>query len=155
MLSNSCDSVSISGLTEKKRYFLSSLKNLVGGNRAGEAGRSGRNESRWVINMIVDLSPDYPNCVHFTMVQNSQKSRLEYWATRSSVRSFARTAHAFACSRLRTPHRSRPPLRSLVRSLAHLAHSLARGKVNFWCLKMTWFCPIVGGGEGINGLGDR
>ena len=32
--------------------------------------------------------------------------------------------------------RSRPPLRSL-------AHSLARGKVNFWCLKMTWFCHIV------------
>ena len=27
--------------------------------------------------------------------------------------------------------RSRPPLRSLVRSLAHFAHSLARGKVNF------------------------
>ena len=26
---------------------------------------------------------------------------------------------------------SRPPLRSLVRSLAHFAHSLARGKVNF------------------------
>ena len=39
--------------------------------------------------------------------------------------------------------RSRPPLRSLVRSLAHFAHSLARGKVNFGCLKMTWFCPIV------------
>ena len=39
--------------------------------------------------------------------------------------------------------RSRPPLRSLVRSLAHFAHSLARGKVNFWCLKMTWFCLIV------------
>ena len=29
------------------------------------------------------------------------------------------------------PLRSRPPLRSLVRSLAHFAHSLARGKVNF------------------------
>ena len=28
--------------------------------------------------------------------------------------------------------RSRPPLRSLVRSLAHFAHSLARGKVNDW-----------------------
>ena len=27
--------------------------------------------------------------------------------------------------------RSRPPLRSLIRSLAHFAHSLARGKVNF------------------------
>ena len=27
--------------------------------------------------------------------------------------------------------RSRPPLRSLVRSIAHFAHSLAHGKVNF------------------------
>ena len=34
-------------------------------------------------------------------------------------------------------------LRSLVCSLAHFAHSLACGKVNFWCLKMTLFCPIV------------
>ena len=33
---------------------------------------------------------------------------------------------------------SRPPLRSLVCSLAHFAHSLARGKVNFSFLKMTW-----------------
>ena len=38
---------------------------------------------------------------------------------------------------------SRPPLRSLVCSLAHFAHSLARGEVNFGCLKITWFCPIV------------
>ena len=37
------------------------------------------------------------------MVQNSQESRRKYWATRSSVRSFAHTAH--------------------------FAHSLARGKV--------------------------
>ena len=36
---------------------------------------------------------------------------------------FAHRAHSFACSR--------PPLRSLVRSLAHFAHSLAHGKVNF------------------------
>ena len=28
--------------------------------------------------------------------------------------------------------RSRPPLRSLVRSFAHFAHSLARGTVNDW-----------------------
>ena len=41
---------------------------------------------------------------------------------------------------------ARPFARSLApltRSLAHFAHSLARRKVNFWCLKMTWFCPIV------------
>ena len=30
-----------------------------------------------------------------TMVDNSQEYRLEYWATRSSVRSFARTAHSW------------------------------------------------------------
>ena len=71
------------------------------------------------------------------MVQNSNESRRKYWATRWSVCSFAHTAHSFACSGLR------PPLRKLVRSLAHFAHSLSRGKVNYWCHKMTWFCPIV------------
>ena len=29
-----------------------------------------------------------------TMFDNSQEYRLKYWATRSSVRSFARTAHS-------------------------------------------------------------
>ena len=32
------------------------------------------------------------------MVQNNQEYRLQYWATRSSIRSFARTAYSFACS---------------------------------------------------------
>ena len=49
------------------------------------------------------------------MGQNNQKYRLKYWATRSSVRSFARTAHSFACSAL---------LALLVR-LAALTHLLA------------------------------
>ena len=31
---------------------------------------------------------------HGTVGQNNEKYRLEYWATRSSVRSFARTAHS-------------------------------------------------------------
>ena len=44
--------------------------------------------------------------------------------------------------------RSRPPLRTLVCSLAHFAHSLACGKMNFRCLKMTWFCAIVEWGKG-------
>ena len=39
---------------------------------------------------------------------------MEYWAIRSSARSFARTTHSFACSTL----------------LALLTHSLARGKVD-------------------------
>ena len=42
---------------------------------------------------------------HRTMVWNKRESRRKFWATRLSVRSFARTAH--------------------------FAHSLARGKVNF------------------------
>ena len=51
------------------------------------------------------------------MGQINQDYRLKYWATRSSVRSFARTAHSFACS-------------ALLALLAHFAYSLACGKVN-------------------------
>ena len=51
-----------------------------------------------------------------TMVWNKQESRRKYWATRSSIRSFARTAHSFACSGL---------LASLAPSAA-LTHSLTR-----------------------------
>ena len=58
-----------------------------------------------------------------TVGQNSQKYILKYWATRSSSRFFAHTAHTFACSGL---------LASLAPSaaLAHFAHSLARETVN-------------------------
>ena len=51
-----------------------------------------------------------------TMGPNNQEYRLQYWATQSSVRSFARTAHSFACSAL---------LASLARSAA-LTRLLAR-----------------------------
>ena len=37
---------------------------------------------------------------HCTVVWYKQEQRRKYWATRSSVRSFARTAHSFACSGL-------------------------------------------------------
>ena len=57
--------------------------------------------------------------LHTTMGQNNQKSRCKYWATRSSVRSFA-------CSTLRL----HAPLCSLICSLAHFAHSRALRKVN-------------------------
>ena len=59
---------------------------------------------------------------------------------RPFARSLAPLTHSLApdCSLC-----SCPPLRSLLRSLAHSAHSLARGKLNYWCLKMTWLCPIV------------
>ena len=35
-----------------------------------------------------------------TVGQNNQEYRLEYWATRSSVRSYARITHPFACAAL-------------------------------------------------------
>ena len=38
--------------------------------------------------------------------------------------------------------RSRPPLRSLIRSLAHFAHSLARGTVNDWMAILSVFFSI-------------
>ena len=77
---------------------------------------------------------------HCTVVWINQESRCKYWVTHSSVCSFAQLTHSLASDCLL---RSLPALRSLVRLLAHLAHSLARGKVIFWCLKMTRFCPIV------------
>ena len=52
------------------------------------------------------------------MVENSQEYRLKYWATRSSVRSFARTAPSFCCSALLVGLlRSATLTRSLARSL--------------------------------------
>jgi len=64
------------------------------------------------------------------MVDNSQEFRLWYWATRSSVRSFARTAHSFACSGLLA---SLAPSAALTRSLARSLRSLPRSweSVNF------------------------
>ena len=58
-----------------------------------------------------------------TTVQTNQESRLKYWATRSSVCSFARTAHSFACSGLLA---SLAPSAALTRSLARSLHSLPR-----------------------------
>ena len=74
------------------------------------------------------------------MVDNSQEYRLKYWATRSS---FARLlipltpSLAPDCSL-----HSRPPLRSLIRSLNHFAHSLARGTVNDWMAILSVFFSI-------------
>ena len=62
-----------------------------------------------------------------TVGENNQESRCKYWATRSSVRLFARTTHSFACS-LTSLH-SLAPLHSLVCSLPHLTCSLACGTV--------------------------
>ena len=53
--------------------------------------------------------------MYTTVGQNNQEYRLEYWATRSSARSFARTAQLFACPRLLA---SLAPYAALTRSLA-------------------------------------
>ena len=61
---------------------------------------------------------------HSIMVDNSQEYRLKYWATRSSVRSFARTAHSIACSGLLASLASSAALTpSLARSLRSLPRS--------------------------------
>ena len=65
--------------------------------------------------------------LHFTMGQNNQELRLKYWATRSSNRLFARTTHLLSYSTLLALLACSI---ALTRSLAHFAHSLARGKVN-------------------------
>ena len=63
------------------------------------------------------------------------------WSTGPLAHPFARSLASLTPSL--APHyslRSRPPLRSLVRSLAHFAHSLARGKVNFrWLFCLCFF----------------
>ena len=53
--------------------------------------------------------------------------------------------------------RSRPPLRSLIRSLAHFAHSLARGKVNDWMSQndLVLYHSGVEQSEDRNGVGWR
>ena len=67
-----------------------------------------------------------------TVGQNSQEYRLKYWATRSSLRSFARTAHSFACSTLLT---SLTRSAALTRSLARLLTSLTPSLVGHWLVR--------------------
>ena len=63
------------------------------------------------------------------MVENNQKSRSKYWATRSSVCLFAHTAHSFACSELLA---SLARFAALTRLLARsLTHARSRGKECF------------------------
>ena len=60
-----------------------------------------------------------------TMVENRKEHRCKYWAAHSSVRSFARTAHSFACSGLLA---SLAPSAALTRSLASSLRSLPRSQ---------------------------
>ena len=63
-----------------------------------------------------------------TVGQINQEYRLQYWATRSSIRSFPCTAHTFACSRLLAlPAPSAALTRSLARSFCSLPRSWERG----------------------------
>ena len=56
-----------------------------------------------------------------TVFQKSQESRRKYWATRSSIPSFARTAHSFARYALLA---SLAHSAALICTLAPLTHSL-------------------------------
>ena len=77
------------------------------------------------------------------------------WSTGPLARPFARSLAPL--TRSLAPDcslRSRPPLRSLVRSLAHFTHSLARGKVNDWMAILSVFFSIFdhsGGGKSRGG----
>ena len=76
--------------------------------------------------------------IHFTVVQNEEKSRKKYWATHFSVCSFAHTAHSFACSALLTLltlWASHALLPSLVRLLAHPLTPELLGK---WMIKWVF-----------------
>ena len=76
----------------------------------------------------------------FTVGQNSHELRRKYWATRSSVCSFAQTAHSFACPTLLA---SLERSAALIRSLACLLTPELVGKWMIRYLKMSWFCPTV------------
>ena len=67
-----------------------------------------------------------PPLENITWVIGNHMGR-KYWATRSSVRSFARTAHSFACSGLFALLVSSA---ALTHSLTRSVHSLARRKEN-------------------------
>ena len=105
----------------------------------------------WLFWTIVSRWPFWSKCgkrwlvsFHLSNPQWARSTKNTDWSTGPLARPFARSLAPL--TRSLAPDyslRSRPPLRSLVRSLAHFAHFLARGKVNFGCLKMTWFCPIV------------
>ena len=96
-----------------------------------------------VLKEVVEVRPADPIAFIATQMkvgQNSHESGRAYWATRSSVRSFARTVHSFAGSAL---------LASLARSTAlmsFLARSLIPelvGKSRIRFFRTTGFCPTV------------
>ena len=77
----------------------------------------------------------------FTVGQNNQEYRLKNWATCSSVPSFARTTHSFACFALIT---SLSRSAALICSLACSLTSELVEKCMIRCFKTSWLCPTVG-----------
>ena len=69
-----------------------------------------------------------------------EKSRIQYWVTRLSVRSFARTAHSFACSALLA---SLACSAACTRLLSCFTNSLACGTVNDWMAILSVFFSIL------------
>ena len=85
-----------------------------------------------VIHYLSIVHPLLPSPRLCTVGQNNQEYRLQYWATRSYVCSFA--CSLALLTRLLAPPcslRLRALLQSLVCLLSHFAHSRARGKVSY------------------------
>ena len=81
-------------------------------------------ETYWALHYALDLFFPFP---HSTVGQNSKELGCKYWATHSSLCSFAWTAHSFTCSALLAllVHSA-----ALIRSLAcSFTHSRACGEV--------------------------
>ena len=95
----------------------------------------------WFINFIRDNNVNEEEAKYFTDQTHVLLDGNALWSitAKNTDRSTGPLARPFARSRAPLTRslapdcslRSRPPLRSLVCSLAHFAHSLARGKVNF------------------------
>jgi len=87
----------------------------------------------------------YHGTLHCTVGQNSQEYRLKYWATRSSVRSFARTAHSLSLLRPARFARALRCAHSFARSLTSLTPSLVGQWIIGWLFNLCFFhfWPIV------------
>ena len=73
------------------------------------------------------------------MVQNNQESKRKYWATRSSIRSFARTAHSSAGYALPASLTRSAALHSFARSVTSLTPLLVGQRMIGWLSILSFF----------------
>ena len=87
-----------SNMVQLNLHQLNTLNKGEGGWGEGILDKTRQGECRIFARLKLIGSRGNSEFCRTTMVWNKQEYRLQYWATRSSVRSFARTAHSFACS---------------------------------------------------------